>query len=170
MRQCLFTFCLIEWKKGRTPLWISHIWWVLSQGICWAKKNSKKTIRWPSKRPKTKNVNKCKQTPLRRLVARYSNIHKIEKLVFDLVYHPSKFQPCRLSQKKVRSFYNFPEKRPKSAKIKAEIIRSALAGERKHLETWLMAFWKALGLGKLGKHDFIFGHVHHFSIFSWPVS
>ena len=55
----------------------------------------------------------------------------------------------------MRAFCRCRQKGVKKAKIKAEINRSALAGEPDHLERWLMALWVPLGLRKLGKDDFI---------------
>ena len=55
----------------------------------------------------------------------------------------------------MRAFCRCRQKGVKKAEIKAEINRSALAGEPDPLERWLMALWVPLGLRKLGKGDFI---------------
>ena len=74
------------------------------------------------------------------------------------------FEPCRSSHIEMTAFYRQRKKALKKAKSKAEINRSALAGEPDPLERWLMALWVPLGLRKLGKDDFIFAHVRSSSI------
>ena len=118
---------------------------------------------------KAKNL-KRKQTPPRHLVVTYKNVHKIKKWVFDQFYHPSKNEPCRSSQNEMRAFCRCRQKGVKKAEIKAEINRSALAGEPDPLERWLMALWVPLGLRKLGKGDFIFACGRSSSILPWPPS
>ena len=54
----------------------------------------------------------------------------------------------------MRAFCRCRQKGVKKAEIKAEINRSALAGEPDPLERWLMALWVPLGLRKLGKDEF----------------
>ena len=54
----------------------------------------------------------------------------------------------------MRAFCRCRQKGVKKAEIKAEINRSALAGEPDPLERWLMALWVPLGLRKLGKDKF----------------
>ena len=63
----------------------------------------------------------------------------------------------------MRAFCRCRQKGVKKAEIKAEINRSALAGEPDPLESWLMAHWVPLGRRKLGKGDFIFACVRSFS-------
>ena len=63
----------------------------------------------------------------------------------------------------MRAFCRCRQKGVKKAEIKAEINRSALAGEPDPLESWLMAHWVPLGHRKLGKGDFIFACVRSFS-------
>ena len=54
----------------------------------------------------------------------------------------------------MRAFCRCRQKGVKKAEIKAEINRSALAGEPDPLESWLMAHWVPLGHRKLGKDEF----------------
>ena len=114
-------------------------------------KKVEKIYKHPSKM--AKNL-KRKQTPPRHLVVTYKIFHKIKKWVFDQFYHPSKNEPCRSSQNKMRAFCRCRQKGVKKAEIKAEINRSALAGEPDPLESWLMAHWVPLGHRKLGKDEF----------------
>ena len=109
IRKSLFTFCLIKWENQKTPVWILDICWGLTQGTCWSQKKwKKKKIRSWSKWPKTENVNKLIAPPGGKIQKNY----KIENLVFGQIYHPSNFQPCRLTLKEMRAFSNFPEKQP----------------------------------------------------------
>ena len=63
----------------------------------------------------------------------------------------------------MRAFCRCRQKGVKKAEIKAEINRSALAGEPDPLERWLMAFWVPLGLRRVGKYDFIFAYEMSYS-------
>ena len=140
-------------KRKNTPLDFTYMMSLEPRNLL-GQKNSKKTIRWPSKRPKTKNVNKRKQTPQRLLVSKNWNTYWTKKWVFYLFYISWKFHPCRSNHYWVREFSNFLQNDVKMAILGTQIIRSPVAWEPDHIERLLIALWDPLMTLRLGQHDF----------------